>query len=80
MRRLAGADRIVREPEQRPYLIETEAQLARAANEAEALQVGQTVTTVTGNRATRRWEEADALVIAYGLDVGRWRPETACRS
>jgi hypothetical protein len=29
MRRLAGADRVVREPQQRPYLIETEPQLAR---------------------------------------------------
>ena len=52
-----------------PYLIETERQLARTANEAEALQVVQTVTTVTGNRASGRREETDALVIAYGLDV-----------
>ena len=52
-----------------PYLIETEPQLACAANEAEALQVVQAVTTVTGNRASRRREETDAPVIAYGLDV-----------
>ena len=44
MRHLAGADRVVREPQQRAYFIETKAQLARAANEAEALQVVQTVT------------------------------------
>ena len=61
---------IVRQVEQRADLLDREAQLARMAHEAQPRAVRLAIAAVIGRGARGRGQQADALIIADGFDVG----------
>src|SRR3546814_5634115 len=66
----AVARRIVRRVEQRADFLDRETQLARMAHDAEPRPVRARIAAIVGGGTIGRGEQADALIIADGFDIG----------
>jgi hypothetical protein len=66
----AVAGPVIRQTQQRPHLIEREAQIARAPDERQAAKLSRAIGAVVARAAGGRWQQADALVISHRLDLG----------
>src|SRR3546814_18307992 len=66
----AVARRIVRQVEPRADFLDRETQLARMAHEAEPRPVRGRIAAIVGGGTIGRGEQADALIIAAGFDIG----------